>query len=96
MTSLMITAREWHYGRSWTGHLIEDECMCEQAPCGLVTGEFIWPDCPQHSPKAAKTMRQGHQADKCPEEKPRGSVTVTLAHMEGTEPFAYIAPEETK
>lgn len=68
MTARMIVVSEWHFGRSWKGHLIEDECECEclQAPCGLVEGFRVLPDCPQHSPTAAKTMRQGHVATDCP------------------------------
>lgn len=66
MSARMIIVSEWHYGRSWTGHKIEDECECPQAPCGLVEGFQVANDCPQHSPTAAKTMRQGHVATDCP------------------------------
>ena len=66
MSERMIVPADWHYGRQWSGHLIEDECPCTQAPCGLVAGFLVATDCPQHAPKAAKTMRQGHEAEKCP------------------------------
>lgn len=65
MTSQMIIASEWHYGRQWEGHLIEDECPCPQAPCGLVAGADTDPACPQHSLRASKTMRQGHLLENC-------------------------------
>lgn len=57
-----------HVGRSWTGHDIEDVCPCPKAPCGLAifNGD---PDCPQHGFRAAKTIRQGHDAIDCPAER---------------------------
>ena len=53
-----------HIGRAWTGHAVEDECLCPQAPCGLVISGEVHPDCPQH--QANKTIRQGHAAEDCP------------------------------
>lgn len=54
-----------HVGRSWNGTHLEDNCPCKKAPCGLATD--VWnSDCDQHSPHAAKTMRQGHRASECP------------------------------
>ncbi len=59
---------EWHrhFGRSWTGHELEDACPCGKAPCGLVDSEKIDPACPQHALDAAKTIRQTHSATDCP------------------------------
>lgn len=57
-------------GRSWTVHVIEDECPCPKAPCGLAM-----PDgqpagsCPEHNPAdplMSKTMRQLHTSEQCP------------------------------
>lgn len=59
----------FHIGRSWTTHPIEDECPCGKAPCGLVDDKLISPDCDQHTLGAAKTMRQMHPADACPTAK---------------------------
>lgn len=56
-----------HIGRSFTGHPLEDDCPCHKAPCGLVDIEDE--DCPQHSWRAYKTIRQTHSADECPAAK---------------------------
>lgn len=53
-----------HIGRSFTGHPLEDDCPCVKAPCGLVEVEDE--DCPQHSWRAAKTIRQTHMSTDCP------------------------------
>jgi hypothetical protein len=55
-----------HIGRSWTGHDIEDTCPCPKAPCGLVPVDQASPDCGEHHWSAAKSIRQGHPADRCP------------------------------
>lgn len=60
-----------HIGRSWTGHVVEDECPCPKAPCGLVISGEVHPDCPQH--QANKTIRQGHAAEDCPATHPLGN-----------------------
>jgi len=57
-----------HVGRSWAGHSIEDACICDQEPCGLVSHEN--PECDQHGMKAARTLRQHHSAEKCPARQP--------------------------
>ncbi len=53
-----------HWGRSWDGHPLEDACPCPKEPCGLVSRPD--PDCEQHAPRFAKTMRRGHKAEDCP------------------------------
>lgn len=52
-----------HFGRSFVGTALEDECICHKAPCGLVDIETA--ACPEHSILAAKTIRQMHPADEC-------------------------------
>lgn len=56
----------FHVGRSWRGTAIEDACPCPQEPCGLVDIGRADPGCGHHPPKLAKSMRQGHSADRCP------------------------------
>ena len=56
----------WHIGRSFVGHPLEDDCPCGKAPCGLVDTDLIDADCPQHSMGACQTIRQSHDASKCP------------------------------
>jgi hypothetical protein len=64
----------YHIGRHWpsgyrknnVGATIEDNCPCEVEPCGLVSYDKIDPDCPQHGPMAAKTIRTSHAAEDCP------------------------------
>lgn len=56
---------EFHVGRLFTGHGIEDACPCPQEPCGLVPTNSIKEDCPEHGWTAAKTIRQGHIAEDC-------------------------------
>ncbi|MFJ5638686.1 hypothetical protein [Streptomyces sp. NPDC093223] len=51
-----------HFGRSWTGHAIEDNCPCAKAPCGLVAQPSD--ECTEHRP--TKSTRQSHPADACP------------------------------
>lgn len=60
-----MNIEDMHFGRSWEGTRLEDECPCPKAPCGLVTG-VLQSGCPEHDPMAAKTMRQGHSAADCP------------------------------
>jgi hypothetical protein len=56
--------REMHMGRSWTGNVLEKDCPCPKAACGLVAG---WSeDCDQHRPSASRTMRQVHTLARCP------------------------------
>jgi hypothetical protein len=57
----------YHIGRSWVGHDVEDNCPCPQAPCGLVDVEDVDPDCSHHPALRAKSMRQGHHAEDCPD-----------------------------
>ena len=58
---------KYHIGRSWSGTKLEDDCPCVKASCGLVAS--IDDNCGQHSPFAAKTIRQMHTEDDCPGEK---------------------------
>ena len=55
-----------HIGRSFVGHPLEDDCPCGKAPCGLVDVSLIDAECPQHTIRATKTIRQAHPADRCP------------------------------
>lgn len=57
----------FHIGRSWTGHELEDECPCPQAPCGLVSVDQVDPQCTQHPVERAQTIRQSHPATACVE-----------------------------
>jgi len=59
---------DYHIGRQWVGHDIEDTCPCGKAPCGLVDGNRVDPECTQHPIERAKTLRQVHHADACPAE----------------------------
>ncbi len=59
-------ATVWHIGRTWTGHDIEDGCPCGKAPCGLVDQAAIDTTCGEHPLTRAKSLRQGHPADRCP------------------------------
>lgn len=54
----------WHSGRAWSGHVTEDACPCEQAPCGLVVIGQLDGECTEHT--GFKTMRQSHRAEHCP------------------------------
>ncbi len=65
---------EYHMGRSFDGTLLEDDCPCPKAPCGLVVTPGLAgdDDCPQHSMRSAKTIRQYHRADECPNVKEQG------------------------
>ena len=56
----------WHWGRSWTGHALEDACPCPKEPCGLVNTGTVLDECEQHNPLRAKSSRQGHPASDCP------------------------------
>jgi hypothetical protein len=56
----------WHVGRSWTGHEIEDECPCPKEPCGLIDQSRAVPECLQHPINRVKTLRQGHSPADCP------------------------------
>lgn len=71
-----------HVGRSFTGHGLEDECPCPQAPCGLVEMGTVDPKCPQHTWTAAKTMRQGHPAKHCPDLSPRDWAAAQLENLD--------------
>lgn len=58
-----------HVGRSWRGNLLERDCPCEKAPCGLIKSESAVA-CPEHSVVAMKTIRQAHRAEACPGRRP--------------------------
>ncbi len=55
----------WHVGRSWSGTEIEDGCPCTKAPCGLVDQDAVDQACTEHPLVRAKSLRQGHPADRC-------------------------------
>lgn len=65
-TTAVQPAATWHVGRAWSGHDIEDECPCPQELCGLVDTSRADPDCDQHPPTRARSLRQGHRSDQCP------------------------------
>lgn len=58
-----------HIGRSWTGTALEDDCPCPKADCGLVISEEAVEECPQHAISAAKSLRQLHWDENCPEKR---------------------------
>lgn len=55
-----------HIGRSFSDTRLEDSCPCPKEACGLVNTNNISPDCDQHPPERAKTLRQVHKSDECP------------------------------
>lgn len=57
-----MTAPTTHVGRDVAGHATEDDCPCEQQPCGLVGA--VHPDCEHHA--AHRPPRQQHPAAYCP------------------------------
>lgn len=59
---------DWHIGRSWTTHEIEDSCSCEQEVCGLVRASQAG-ECLEHGLLACRTIRQGHKPEDCPGKK---------------------------
>lgn len=61
----MTMPKDFHMGRSWSGHHMEDECPCPQEPCGLIARENAVESCPQHYFGRAKTMRSIHRAEDC-------------------------------
>ena len=65
-TNTAVGAGQWHIGRQWHGHDIEDACPCPQQACGLVVIGEADPSCEQHPIGRCKTMRQGHSAADCP------------------------------
>jgi hypothetical protein len=58
-----------HVGRSFQGHPLEDACPCPQEACGLIAMDKADPDCPEHGFHKAKTLRQAHLAEQCPDAK---------------------------
>lgn len=69
----------WHHvGRAWSGTELEDGCPCPKASCGLVVEMQADPGCRQHHPSAVRTMRQRHQAGRCP--GPRDQPPVPTPH----------------
>ncbi|MCX4575648.1 hypothetical protein OHB41_21130 [Streptomyces sp. NBC_01571] len=57
-----VMTGNYHFGRAWAGHAIEDNCPCKKAPCGLVSETS--PECTEHG--TTKSTRQSHPADACP------------------------------
>jgi hypothetical protein len=55
----------WHVGRSFAGHRLEDDCPCPKEACGLVNMQTVDNACPQHGFQASKTIRQGHRPEDC-------------------------------
>lgn len=55
----------FHMGRSWSGHHMEDECPCPQEPCGLISRKKVVDNCPQHALGSSKTMRSIHLEEDC-------------------------------
>lgn len=61
----MSMPEDFHMGRSWTGHHMEDECPCPQEACGLIARDKVAEDCPQHYFGRSKTMRSIHRVADC-------------------------------
>lgn len=55
-----------HYGRSFVGHRLEDECGCPQEACGLVSDVNVSSSCAEHPISAMKAIRQSHDSSECP------------------------------
>lgn len=55
-----------HVGRSWEGREIEDACPCPKEPCGLVDQARAVPECDEHHPSKACSIRQSHPGLLCP------------------------------
>lgn len=55
-----------HIGRAFVGTEPEKNCPCPTAPCGLVVEGQASPDCAEHHPDHAPTIRQGHPDGRCP------------------------------
>ena len=78
---------DWHVGRAWTGHLIEDACPCPKAPCGLAIST-PGVTCPEHNPADwidSKTIRQSHPASDCPAMKEEAMTDDTTTENETTD-----------
>lgn len=83
-----------HFGRSFTGHLLEDSCPCPKAPCGLVGGDTEAVYCDQHSIMATRTIRQMHDEFDCPAYKPHTVAwTIEPNDSDPRATFACSAPE---
>lgn len=61
-----VDLSELHFGRNFSGTMMEDACPCGQAPCGLVDARLVDDECIQHPFGRAKTIRQAHPANQCP------------------------------
>lgn len=63
----MTQTDKWaqHVGRAFDNTLIEDNCPCGKAPCGLVDTTLIDPECIHHPWTSGKTIRQAHQPEYC-------------------------------
>lgn len=61
----MSMPEDFHMGRSWSGHHMEDECPCPQEPCGLIARDKVVETCPQHYFGRSKTMRSIHRVEDC-------------------------------
>lgn len=85
MTHNAFVPPRLHVGRNWTGHVMEDECPCDQAPCGLVDTENTSPECGQHSAGRSKTFRQIHAADECPGASGQEPWYVKIRRYDGSE-----------
>lgn len=55
-----------HFGRTFSGHHLEDGCPCGKAPCGLIDADHIDPTCLDHPVSRGKTIRQAHEPARCP------------------------------
>lgn len=55
-----------HISRGWNNTWMEDGCPCPKAECGFVLGDAIDPECPEHSMRASKTLRNMHEFFRCP------------------------------
>lgn len=85
-----------HIGRCWQGTATEDNCPCPKAACGLVDSNNVHPACDQHPFGRAKTLRQIHPADQCPDLTDNAwadmhlkTLDSVIAYMEATEEDAW-------
>jgi hypothetical protein len=61
-----MTAPFLHVGMLQSGTVVERECPCGQAACGLVDSAQIANNCRIHGPDASVHLLQHHRPAECP------------------------------
>lgn len=57
---------KWHVSRSWHGPgILEESCPCPKELCGFVQVDKADPNCTEHPPERAKTIRDSHSPKEC-------------------------------